>query len=387
MGTQPALRRMEEVGEGAFESGGRDHARAASGPGREDEGTDGQNHCIGWHLWLPKMIDKNRVIVVIPAYKAAHTIGDVIRQLPDFVDSIVVVDDACPDGTAEAATAVGDSRVECLRRDRNGGVGAAMATGFAHALTQPGDLIVKMDADGQMDPSALPDLLKPLLGGEFDYAKGNRFYDLSSLRKMPLARRLGNIALGFLTKAASGYWNIYDPQNGYIAIRRDTLERLDLDSLDRGYFFENSMLVQLNVIRARVAEVPLSAVYGGEKSSMNLTRTVLVFPWKLLRAGLMRLRLKYFGMDFSPIAVLLIMGALLFLGGTIYGAYEWIKNALAGVATPAGTVMLAALPTLLGAQLLLNALLLDIGQTPPGLGIQRVSSRSVRHEDRRDDRV
>jgi len=326
------------------------------------------------------MIGKNRVIVVIPAYKAASTVGAVIRQLPDFVDSILVVDDGSPDDTSQAAAAVGDSRVECLRRDRNGGVGAAMATGFAHALTQPVDLVVKMDADGQMDPSALPGLLKPLISGDCDYAKGNRFYDLSSLRKMPLARRLGNIALSFLTKAASGYWNVYDPQNGYIAIRRDALERLDLESLDRGYFFENSMLVQLNVIRARVAEVPLSAVYGGEISSMNLTRTVLVFPWKLLRAGLMRLRLKYFGMDFSPIAVLLMMGGLLFLGGTGYGAYEWIKNALAGVATPAGTVMLAALPTLLGAQLLLNALLLDISQTPPGLGIQRVSSRAGRRD-------
>jgi dolichol-phosphate mannosyltransferase len=327
------------------------------------------------------MIDKNRVIVVVPAYKAASTVGAVIRQLPDFVDSVLVVDDGSPDDTSQAAAAVGDSRVECVRRDRNGGVGAAMATGFAHALTKPVDLIVKMDADGQMDPSALPDLLKPLSDEGFDYAKGNRFYDLSSLHRMPLARRLGNIALSFLTKAASGYWNVYDPQNGYIAIRRDALERLDLDSLDRGYFFENSLLVQLNVIGARVAEVPLPAVYGGEISSMNLARVVVVFPWKLFCAGLMRLRLKYFGMDFSPIAVLLVLGALLLFGGVSYGAYEWIKHALGGVATPAGTVMVAALPTLLGAQLLLNALLLDIAQTPPGLGIQRVSSRARRGDD------
>lgn len=328
------------------------------------------------------MLGDKRIVVVIPAYRAAETVGGVLRQLPDFVDSALVVDDGSPDGTSQAAMAVGDSRVECVRRERNGGVGAAMATGFGRALAEAGDLIVKMDADGQMDPSALPDLLRPLVAGEFDYAKGNRFYDLASLRKMPLARRLGNAALSLLTKAASGYWNVYDPQNGYLAIRRDALERLDLDSLDRGYFFENSMLVQLNIIGARVAEVPLSAVYRGEQSSMNLTRIVFVFPWKLLCAGLTRLRLKYFGMDFSPIAVLLIMGMLLFVGGTVYGAYEWIKNALVGVATPAGTVMLAALPTLLGAQLLLNALLLDIGQTPPGLGIQRVSSRSRRGQNR-----
>jgi glycosyltransferase involved in cell wall biosynthesis len=249
-----------------------------------------------------------------------------------------------------------------------------MVTGLAHALTTQADVIVKMDADGQMDPKALPDLVRLITEGGFDYAKGNRFYDLSALRKMPLARRMGNAALGFLTKAASGYWNVYDPQNGYVAIRRDVLERLDLDSLDPSYFFENSMLVhQLNIIDARVGDVPLPARYGNERSSMRLAKVMLVFPWKLLLAGLWRLRLKYFGMYFSPIALLLSTGVPLVVGGGTYGAYEWIKNALAHVPTPAGTVMLAALPTLLGTQLLLNALLLEIAQMPPGPGIRRIA--------------
>ena len=321
------------------------------------------------------MLDEHRIGVVIPAYKAADTIASVIRGIPDFVDAIVVVDDGCPEGTAAVAEAIGDPRVECIKRDRNGGVGAAMATGFARALTKPLDIVVKMDADGQMDPAVLPDLLEPLTKQGFDYCKGNRFYDISALDNMPLLRRLGNAGLSFLTKAASGYWNVYDPQNGYIAIRRQALECLDLDRLDCGYFFENSMLVQLNIICARVADVPISARYGNECSSMSLCRILGVFPWKLLRAGSRRLRLKYFSMDLSPIAVLVTTGGLLLVGGIVYGAYEWIKNALAGVTTPAGTVMLAALPTILGAQLLLNALLLDITQTPPGLGIHRMATR------------
>ncbi len=321
------------------------------------------------------MVGDQRVTVIIPAYRASETVGAVISELPRFVDSICVVDDGSLDGTCEAALKVGDNRVKCIRRDHNCGVGAAMVTGFDYALGTSCDIIVKMDADGQMDPADLRNLIRPLTEAGFDYAKGNRFYDLAALEQMPWARRLGNIALSFLTKAASGYWNVYDPQNGYVAIRRDALERLDLDTLDRGYFFENSMLVQLNVIQARIAEIPIPARYGNHGSAMSLPHIVFIFPWKLLRDGLRRLRLKYFGMDLSPVAVLLLVGGALLVGGVAYGVVNWIRNAIAGVPTSAGTVMVSALPTLLGSQLLLNALLLGITQTPPGLGIRRVLSR------------
>lgn len=321
------------------------------------------------------MIGENRIAVVIPAYRAADTIAAVVQGLPAFVDTIIVVDDASPDTTAEAALATRDPRLVCVRRPRNGGVGAAMADGFAQALAIGVDIVVKMDADGQMDPRALPQLLAPVTESGCDYAKGNRFYDLNALARMPWARRCGNAALSFLTKMASGYWNVYDPQNGFIAIRADMLRRLDLASLDRGYFFENSMLIQLNVLNARVAEVPMPARYGDERSSMRLRRILFAFPRKLFFGCLGRLRLKYFGLDFSPIAVLLSVGTLLVVGGVSYGACAWISHAARGAATPAGTVMVSALPVLFGGQLLLQALLLDIAQTPPGLGIQRIASR------------
>jgi glycosyltransferase involved in cell wall biosynthesis len=316
-----------------------------------------------------------KVTVVIPAYRAAATIADVIAAMPEFVDAIVVVDDASPDDTSRICSSLNESRLVLVRHERNQGVGGAMATGFRAALERGPDIVVKMDADGQMGPSYLQALLAPLVHGRFDYAKANRFYDCEELARMPLPRRWGNVALSFLNKVASGYWNVYDPQNGYVAVTAETLSRLDLDSLDRGYFFENSMLIQLNVISARVAEVPIPARYAGEGSSMDLKRILVQFPWKLFRGWLMRVRLKYFGMDFSPVAVLLVIGGLLLVGGVGYGAYEWTKNAIRGVATPAGTVMVAALPTLLGAQLLLTALLLEISQTPPGLGIRRILGR------------
>lgn len=320
------------------------------------------------------MIEKKRIAIVIPAYRAADTIGAVVSGLPDFVHSVVVVDDGSPDETAKACAALDDRRLIVVRHERNTGVGGATVTGFREALKHGADLLVKMDADGQMDPAMLRPLLEPLLQG-CEYAKANRFYDGDALQQMPLLRRWGNIGLSFLMKIASGYWNVYDPQNGYVAIRAEALERLDLDSMDRGYFFENSVLIQLNVISARVAEVSIPARYGNEMSSMDLRRILLRFPWKLFRGWLMRIRLKYFGMDFSPIAVLLMIGLPLLVGGISYGCYEWVKNALKGVATPAGTVMLAALPTLLGVQLLLTALLMEIGQTPPGLGIRRVAAK------------
>jgi glycosyltransferase involved in cell wall biosynthesis len=318
-----------------------------------------------------EMLAETRIAVIIPAYRAADTIQEVVRGLPPFIDVIVVVDDACPEGTAQACLALNAPRLVVVRHDRNAGVGGATVTGFRKALECNADILVKMDADGQMDPAFLPALLEPLFC-ECDCAKANRFYDGEALRRMPWLRRWGNIGLSFLMKIASGYWNVYDPQNGYLAIRADTLRRLDLDGLDRGYFFENSLLIQLDIISARVAEVPIPARYGDEISSMNLTRILIQFPWKLVRGWLMRLRLKYFGMDFSPIAVLLLIGFPLFLGGIGYGIFEWVRNALKGVVTPAGTVMLAALPTLLGTQLLLTALLMEIGQTPPGLGIRKV---------------
>jgi glycosyltransferase involved in cell wall biosynthesis len=329
------------------------------------------------------VIAEKRIAVVIPAYRAAPTIEEVVRGLPPVVDIVVVVDDACPEGTSRACEEIDDPRLVVVRHERNTGVGGAMVTGFREALKLGADLVVKMDADGQMDPAFLPALLEPLLHG-CDYAKANRFYDGSALQRMPWPRRWGNIGLSFLMKVASGYWNVYDPQNGYVAIRGDALERLDLNSLDRGYFFEDSMLIQLNVISARVAEVPIPARYGSETSSMDLRRILLQFPWKLLRGSVMRLRLKYFGMDFSPIAVLLLIGLPLFAAGAGYGLYEWVKHAVRGIATPAGTVMLAALPTLLGAQLLLTALLMEIGQTPQGLGIRRVVLSRPKNSRRRD---
>lgn len=310
------------------------------------------------------MFQTHRVAVVIPAYREATRIREVITTLPSWVDHVIVVDDASPDATYEAACAVHDPRLVVLRHEANQGVGGATITGFRKALELKADLVVKMDGDGQMDPAFLPALLAPLAEGRADYGKGNRFRSASMLRGMPAVRLLGNAALTFLVKLASGYWHVADPQNGYLAIHSTFLRQLDLDAMDRRYFFEDDMLIRLNVIEARVQDVPMPAVYRGNHSSLKPHQILFSYPPKLLAGIVRRVWYRYVLYDFSPVALLLGSGLLMVGFGFIWGILHWISAAKSGSPTPLGTVMLAVLPLMLGVQCLLSALQLDIQNSP-----------------------
>lgn len=313
------------------------------------------------------MIEGQRVAVVVPCFRVEAHITWVLGRMPPFVDRVFVVDDASPDGTAAAVRAVADPRVNLLTHASNQGVGGAMATGLRAALEAGTELIVKCDGDGQMDPEDIPALVRPLVEGRAEYAKGCRFHHGQGLGAMPWVRRAGNIGLTFLTKLASGYWHVLDPQNGFVAIRSDTLTRLPLDRLARGYFFENDMLIRLNAVEARVIDVPLPARYGSERSSLRTSSALLGFPPRLLRGFLRRVFLRYVFYDVSPVAVFGGLGFVLCLSGGLYGAFHWVRNALQGQLTPTGTVVLAAVPLILGFQLLLQAVVLDIQASPrPG---------------------
>jgi dolichol-phosphate mannosyltransferase len=310
------------------------------------------------------MIRGRLVAVVVPAYRVESQIAPVLRAMPRLVDRIYVVDDASLDSTAHRAESVKDERVEVIRHGINQGVGGAVVTGFRAALSSGADLIVKCDGDGQMDPRDIPALVAPLVQERAEYAKGCRFHHGQEFKSMPWVRRLGNIGLTFLTKLASGYWHVLDPQNGFVAIRAGALRQLPLDSLARGYFFENDMLIRLNTIEARVIDVPLPAHYGDERSSLSPWRSLIDFPPRLLRGFLRRVLLRYVFYDISPVAVFGIIGATLFAAGTVYGAVHWIANARRGELTPPGTIIIAAVLLILGFQLLLEALVLDIQASP-----------------------
>jgi len=310
------------------------------------------------------MFRDTRVHVIIPAYNVeAHLVG-VLRGIPAFVDAVTVVDDGSTDGTAQAAKSVGDPRVTVLQSPTNEGVGGAMARGFQHALTQGEGIIVKMDGDGQMDAADLPRLLDPIVDGRSDYAKGNRFLRSRELDIMPRARLAGNFVLTFLTKLASGYWNVFDPQNGYLAISSGTLRLLDLDRLSRRYFFENDMLIHLNIFDARVRDVAMPSRYGAERSSMRLDRILCSFPFHLFRGYWYRFYRKHVLRDFSPVALFMLTGLPLLAWGTGFGMYTWGQSWLHNQFASTGTVMLSVLPFLVGFELVLQALVLEIRDTP-----------------------
>jgi len=302
--------------------------------------------------------------VVIPAYGEAARVADVVRGLPAWVDQIIVVDDASTDGTAEAAESVKDARLLVLRHEQNQGVGGATMTGFNKACERGADVLVKMDGDGQMDPAALPALLEPIRRGEADYTKGNRFLHGRQLQQMPLRRRLGNIALSFMAKLASGYWNIFDPANGYVAIHATVWPLLDQQRLARRFFFENSLLLELGLARAVVRDVYLPARYKEKTSHLSESRAAVEFPPMLVSGFLRRVWLQYFVRDFNAVSLFLIAGSLSSGFGVLWGAYHWRASALAGRVTPTGTVMIAVLPLMLGLQLLLQALVMDVQSVP-----------------------
>jgi dolichol-phosphate mannosyltransferase len=302
---------------------------------------------------------------VIPCYNVASHVTGVLSAMPEYVDQVIAVDDGSRDDTLKTLEAATDTRIEVMRHDRNRGVGAAMRTGLSRGAQAGADLLVKVDGDGQMDLADLTKLLDALVDDpRYGYAKGNRLVDQRSLSQMPRLRFIGNFALTFLTKLASGYWYVVDPQNGYLAIRRGVWERLDPARISDGYFFENDMLVGLNILDVPVKDVSIPARYGDERSHLRVRRVLFPFFFLLVRRTFYRVYMKYMLRDFSPVALFLLAGLPLFIWGVAFGAYQWWSHAQLGIATPTGTVIVSVVPLILGFQLLLQALVLDIQNSP-----------------------
>jgi glycosyltransferase involved in cell wall biosynthesis len=306
------------------------------------------------------MLDGKSVAVVVPAYREAQLIGETLRGVPAFVDRVYVVDDASDDGTADAARSLGDTRVEVLRHEQNGGVGASIVTGYKRALADGVDVTAVMAADNQMDPDDLEQLVKPVAAGDVDYAKANRLVSGEAWQVIPRSRYLGNAVLSLLTKIASGYWHVADSQSGYTAISRNTLAALDLDRVYRKYGFPNDMLVHLNVYNARVRDFPSRPVYGvGERSGIKIRSVVPRISWLLLKGFLWRLREKYVIRDFHPLVFFYALGIVMTLVGLVLGIVETVLR-IAGNDVSVGTVVLVALLLIAGSQFTLFAMWFDM---------------------------
>jgi glycosyltransferase involved in cell wall biosynthesis len=306
-----------------------------------------------------------RIAVVIPSYKVSRNVLDVIRRIGADCGAIYVIDDACPEHSGDIVEAnCDDRRVRVIRNASNQGVGGAVMAGYRAALEDGIDIVVKVDGDGQMAPELLPRFVVPILAGNADYAKGNRFYDLTNIARMPSVRIVGNAILSFSAKLSTGYWDIFDPNNGYTAIHARVLQRLPLEKISRRYFFETDMLFRLNTVRAVVVDVPMDAVYGDEVSNLKIRVVLGEFMWKHMRNFGKRIFYNYFLRDVSLASLELLVGSLLLAFGVGFGVYHWVHSAMQGLTTATGTIMLAAVSVLSGLQFVLSFINYDIASVP-----------------------
>jgi dolichol-phosphate mannosyltransferase len=306
-----------------------------------------------------------KIAVIIPSYRVTRHILQVLASIGPEVDRIYVVDDKCPDGSGELVQReCRDPRVRVIFNPENRGVGGAVMHGYQAAIEDGMTVMVKIDGDGQMDPKLIALFAAPILNGEADYTKGNRFFDLEQIGSMPPMRLFGNAVLSLMCKLSSGYWDLFDPTNGYTAIHARTARHLPFGKISQRYFFETDMLFRLNTFNARVIDVPMDAHYGDEVSNLQISKVVSEFFVKHVRNFSKRLFYKYYLRDMSLASIELPLGLLMLVWGLVYGGWHWFASMQKGVETPAGTVMLSALPILMGIQLILAFLAYDISSVP-----------------------
>ena len=306
-----------------------------------------------------------RIAVALPCYNVTQHVLGVIQGIGPEVHTIYAVDDACPDGSGRFIEEHNsDPRVRVLYNPQNRGVGGAIVTAYKAAIADGMDIVVKIDGDGQMNPALLHHFVRPLLRGEADYTKGNRFFRPESVQGMPPVRLFGNAVLSFLTKLSCGYWNIMDPTNGYTAARTCVLAELSLDKLEQRYFFETDMLFRLNTVRAVVKDVPMDAVYADEESHLKIGKVLPEFLRKHASRLWRRYVYSYLVRDFNVGSVYSLVGLVLLTFGLFFGLYGWISGVQHAAPATSGTVMLAALPVIVGIQCWIAFLHHDVSNVP-----------------------
>lgn len=306
-----------------------------------------------------------KIAVIIPCYKVTDKVLSVLAAINNNVDAIYIIDDACPDHTGSMVRKhCTDKRIKVITHSQNYGVGAAVITGYKSAIEDGHEILVKIDGDGQMDPSLISLFIQPIILRKADYTKGNRFYNMESLDRMPKIRLFGNAILSFITKISSGYWNIFDPTNGYTAIHSDVLKKLPLNKISNRYFFESDMLFRLNTVRAVVVDIPMDANYSDEISNLKISKIIFEFLNKNTINFLKRIFYNYYLRDMSLASIELPLGIIFFIFGLVFGSLNWIESIYNNQAASSGTVMLAALPLIMGLQLILSFFSFDIANIP-----------------------
>ncbi len=308
---------------------------------------------------------KNLVIgVAVPAYNEEKLIIKTLSTLPDYVDHIVVINDASKDKTLEKINeyAKKDTRVVVLDNEKNGGIGFSLKRALHKAVELNCDRIAVMAGDNQMDPAQLIHLLDDMEKRNLDFIKANRFMHFDALRTMPKFRRVGNIVVTLMTKFATGYYSIFDTQNGYVVYTKDIIDRMPWHMIGNRYEFENTVLIALSIVNARIGDHAIPAIYGEERSTINLFSTVSRVLKVLWKGFWQRIYYKYILYGFHPVALFLFGGLLLMIGAFVLSLWVLYERFVHNVTPTTATVMLVILPLLVGFQLLLTALILDAGE-------------------------
>lgn len=311
------------------------------------------------------MTKKIKIAVVIPCYKVRRHILEVINKIPPVVQEIYCIDDACPENTADLIEeSCSDKRIKIIRHKDNQGVGGAVMSGYRMAMDRGCAIAIKIDGDGQMDPSLIYRFINPILSGRADYTKGNRFFTTETIKRMPLVRLIGNAILGFFAKFSTGYWSMFDSTNGYTAIHLSVLEHISLEKISKRYFFESDLLFRLNIARCVVQDIPMGASYGNEESSLEIKKILLPFVYGHTKNFIKRIGLSYFIKDFNLASLELIFGLGLGVSGSIFGLNKWIESIETGIPTTAGAVMIAGIQLIASLQLILSSINYDMNAQP-----------------------
>jgi len=212
------------------------------------------------------MYHKQRIGVVIPAFNEEAFVAQTINSIPDYVDLIVAVDDGSHDRTLAEIMGINRPGLIAVRHAVRQGVGSAIRSGFQEILTQNIDIIMTMDADGQMSAHDIPHMLDPLLKGKADLVKGNRFGYKEAKEKMPLMRYLANRGFSKLQSWAHGACLVKDAQSGFTAMTSNLLRQINIDQLWPGYGIYNDLVFQVSHLNARIVNVPIRTIYGQEHS-------------------------------------------------------------------------------------------------------------------------
>lgn len=303
-----------------------------------------------------------RVAAILPCYNEEKLIGKTIETMPDFVDTIIAVDDKSTDNTWSIVRDIAkkNKRVKAIHHTVNTGIGGAYITGFTYSLEHDIDLVFTMAGDAQCNQNYMANMIDTLLHNDVDYVKANRFVHLEELKQMPTFRRVGNTFITILTKFSSGYYSIFDSQNGYGVFKKKTLVNLPFEHIGRRYDYENTLLIALAIMGAKIKDEPVPAIYGDETSTIPVFTTSMRALKVVWKGFWKRIYYKYILINFHPIALFLFTGILLGMIGIFFGVFMLAERVFNEVSPSTGSVMLCVLPIILGLQLTLAAITMDM---------------------------